>query len=202
MKIMTGKGIKCPVCNANHPLDPPDVTQLPPNYAVLVLLRSLAQKGVNTIPPDAPLCEVCSKAPATLVCIDCQPGSQFKFCKSCEQVEHNRPFEPVRRHRRYPKDQVPQKALAMFCTRHKSIEATHFSESTREFACTQCIGEQEKHNGAIQFELISDTVKRLRVQAKKLSVNSREIVGKLGEATARLDTIINELGPAEFRSKG
>lgn len=197
------KGIECPVCSVYHQIDLPDVTQFPPNYAIFEILtqQNLLRSDLNTgLPTD--MCEACTTSPVTMVCIDCQPGSQIKFCKLCEEKEHNREFEPVRRHRRYPKGQVPKHTMAIFCSRHRNNKAALFSESLNEFACNEaCTNEPEWYIRSTQFEPISDAVKRLRAQAQGLIKKSRKVVSRLAEMKTMISQEINALGPTAINVK-
>lgn len=200
---MTGRGVECPMCSLYHQIDLPDVTLFPPNYALLDIFAKTENNfqsatGTNTIQSDA-MCEVCMVAPATMVCVDCKPSSQIKFCKTCEYQEHNRGFYPVETHKRYLKDQVPQRSvigtIKLCCSRHKGNEAIYFSESLNEFACVEiCTKEPEWYIRSTQFEKISDAVKRLREKAQMLSNKSKSNVVALREAK---ETIVHEISCLE-----
>ena len=70
-KLMTPKGVKCPMCTSVHPLDQPNVLHLPPHYAVMQILKTSDDRtdpDVRRLPePD---CEYCKQMPAEKVCID------------------------------------------------------------------------------------------------------------------------------------
>ena len=199
---MTSRGIECPVCSVWHAIDLPDITLFPPNYAVRDILtrQNVLQSDSDSLPTDK--CVVCKEAPATMVCIDCQPGSQTKFCQKCEEKEHNRGFAPVRRHRRYPNDQVPWPAVTIYCSHHRGYKATLYSESLHEFACDEvCTSEPDWPSRSAQFEPMSEAVKRLRVQAQGLSVKSKNAVMKLRRAKKSIRHEITALEPTALRVK-
>ena len=197
-RLMTPKGAKCPVCNNVHPLDQPNVMQLPPNYAVMQILKTSddsASPEVQTLPkPD---CEYCKKNPAEKVCIDCSPGAQVKFCVQCDSEWHNRPFPPVQRHRRYPINQLP--TLTPTCSTHRSNEATLYSFQLNEFACSECSASSVlKHQ---QFEPIQQAVLKLRSRAQRLNQYSQEVIGRLSQSEVKIGQIVFELAPSVTTAK-
>lgn len=198
MKIMTTKGMKCPVCSKWHNLQRPDVMQLPPNYAVMEIVKHQVEPVENQATAQ-PKCEACKEVSATVVCLDCFPGSQFLFCDGCDSKEHNRPFAPVRRHRRFPIDNPPPAHI--ICTRHRGNRAIMFSVNLNQFACEECKQSPDWISRADQFEPVQEVVRRWRTQAQKLNQYSRDVVDKLTGSKRSLSRIIHELNPSASTAK-
>ena len=201
LMIMTPKGAKCPICNKLHPLDLPDVLQLPPNYAVLQVMQMSGGRvdtEVQSLPePD---CEYCLMRAAETVCIDCSPGDQVKFCSPCDLEWHNRPFLPVQRHRRYPINQLP--TVTPTCSEHSSNDATYYSLELNQFACTECTvspdWNSKKQN---QFEAIEQAPQRVRTRGQRLNRYSREVVERLSQSEREINQIVLELAPSVTATK-
>ena len=199
-KLMTPKGVKCPMCTSVHPLDQPNVLHLPPHYAVMQILKisdDCADPEVRSLPePD---CEYCKQMPAEKVCIDCNPGSQVKFCVQCDSEWHNRPFAPVQRHRRYPINQLP--TLTPTCSSHRSNEATLYSLRLNQFACNECTASPDWDLKQQEFEPIEQAVRRLRTRAQRLNQYSQEVVGRLSQSEIKISQIVFELAPSVTTTK-
>ena len=197
---MTPKGAKCPVCNNVDPLDQPNVLHLPPNYAVMQILKTSkdsAEPEVRSLPePD---CEYCKKNPAEKVCIDCSPGAQVKFCVQCDSEWHYRPFASVQRHRRYPINQLP--TLTPTCSTHRSNEATLYSLKLNQFACNECSASPEWVLNQHEFEPIQQAVLKLRSRAQRLNQYSQEVIGRLSQSEVKIGQIVFELAPSVTTAK-
>lgn len=206
LKIITPRGVPCPVCSRLHPLDNPDVMLLPVNHAVQEIMKNLAsQDQQDSIVKEEqqrelPSCGVCGTRSATVVCIDCDPGNQFKFCEACDRDEHMRPFGPAQRHKRFPVDKVPPNAL-MYCKRHPRVTATLYSETTNEFACNMCQMEEDWQGRAPLFQLISECTKKMRGKVQKMTKYTNDVVKKLSESKLNLETIMNNLEPGSMTVK-
>lgn len=197
-RIMTTRGIKCPVCSKWHNMERPDVQQLPPNYAVMEIVKDYVEPVENQATKQ-PKCDACNEKPASVVCLDCSPGSQFVFCEGCDSSEHNRPFAPVRRHRRFPIDKPPPAHI--ICTVHRSNQATLYSVSLSQFACDECKLSQDWVTRGPQFEPLHEAVRRLRTQTQKLNQYSRDVIDRLTGSNRTLSTIIHDLGPSASTAK-
>ena len=199
-RLMTPKGPKCPVCSKVHPLDQPNVLHLPPNYAVMQILKTSkdsADPEIRSLPePD---CEYCKTNPAEKVCIDCSPGAQVKFCVQCDSEWHNRPFPPVQRHRRYPVNQLP--TLKLTCSTHRSNEATCYSLKLNQFACNECSASPEWVLNQHEFEPIQQAVLKLRSRAQRLNQYSQEVIGRLSQSEVKIGQIVFELSPSATTAK-
>ena len=198
--MMTAKGVKCPICSTWHEVNRPDVTQLPPNITIIEILM---EKMENMQAPVSvqPLCGVCSINPATIACIDCQPGTPFKFCEDCDNREHNRNFGPVHRHRRFPADRVPVTSSFVCCSRHRTNKAVFFSEKHNEFACNTCESQSDWQIRREHFKVVSSSAQMVRSKLQTLNQSTRDIIGKLAESKLRLEGIIHELGPSASTAK-
>ena len=191
---MTTRGVSCPVCSRFHQLPAPDVMMLPMNHAVLEIVKSMA-KGEIAQQPD--ICAVCDKIAATVICVDCLPGTQFKFCDKCDRDEHMRNFGPARRHKRYPIDDPPSPNIDTFCPRHTSVAATLYSCTLAEFGCHLC--QQDPNwvqSHAMHFEPVHEVTEKLQGRVKKLTKYSNDMVVKLKESKQNLETIENGLEPS------
>ncbi len=204
MKIMTPRGIKCPMCSATHSLPRTDVTLVPINYAVQDIVKNVAgseQKKVST-KMEVPSCGVCKVNPAVSICIDCDPGKQFKFCGKCDTEEHTRPFGPAQRHRRFLIDQPHDFVTAyMSCSRHTQMTASLYSESLNEFACSLCTTEEDWSLRSVKFDLIADAAKRMRVKVQRLTVYTNDTVMRMGEFLHNLDEMMKNLEPSSMTVK-
>ena len=189
--MMTTRGVKCPYCLKEHPLNPPDITQLTPNALILEILRTKLenQKPITL----GPLCEVNCNNPATVVCADCEPGSLFKFCDACDRREHERDFGPVKRHRRYPIGQVPPSLKnSTPCYRHPQKQALYYSEQLQEFACDKCETLSDWSVRVRQFQPIDDCARRMRGYLQRLNQRGRDIIANLTESKIKIgDTLHN-----------
>ena len=202
MKIITSRGVRCPMCNHPHNLSSPDVMLLPINYAVQEVLKTIStNKGmVEQQQPDLPPCGVC-RNPATTICVDCEPGSHFNFCAKCDNEEHGRPFGPVQRHRRFPVDKAPSPNLYSGCPRHPAVSVSLFSESLNEFACSMCVSEEDWMTRGSQFELIVEATKRLQGKVHKLNKYTTDIIRRMNESKYTLETILRNLEPTTMEVK-
>ena len=202
MKIMTPRGVKCPMCSTMHPLSSPDVLLLPINHAVQEIVKNISTNDQKSITeqPELPPCGVCHNSPASIVCIDCQPGHQFKFCNQCDLDEHTRPFIPVQRHRRFPIDKAP---LLNFtpCSRHSHVPASLYSESLNEFACSECQKDEDWFTRGLHFEGVMEVAKRMRVKIQKLTKYISAVFKEITESKQNLETIMNDLEPASMTVK-
>ena len=200
LKILTSRGVKCPICSIEHPLSSPDVSQIPVNYAVLEILRNIV--GTSKDQPsdeNTPRCGVCNQKNAQVVCIDCQPGVKFLFCHPCDQQEHNRDFKPVQGHRRYPIDRVP--APVFTCSRHRDKQATLYSENLQEFACEECKRAPDWLTRSTMFVPIPDALNRLRSHTQKLNIYSLNVMSQLKDAKHKMKRIIDGLDPSASKAK-
>ncbi len=206
MKIMTSRGVKCPMCNLFHTLSSPDVTLLPINYAVQEILKNNISTGEDNLVdsqelmPELPPCGVC-KLPSSIICVDCMPGNHFHFCVKCDLEEHGRPFGPVQRHRRFPYDKAPGVGSLATCVRHPGVSVLFYSESLNEFACNMCVaGEYWAANGS-QFEAVSIATKKLQGHIRKLSKHTHDIIKRLAMSKQSLEEILNNLEPSAINVK-
>lgn len=200
MKLMTSRGVSCPVCNRFHTLSAPDVMLLPINYAVLDIVKNIDTQGQQS-EVQAPLCGVCKTSPATVICVDCEPGSLYNFCDTCDAGEHARPFGPAQRHKRFPIDDPPIPGSSGFCSRHTMVAATLYSDNLDEFACQVCEQEADWTSRIAHFEPISETAQRLRMNVKKLTKYTNDIIIKLRDSKQNLDTIVTDLEPGAVAVK-
>ena len=201
LMIMTAKGAKCPMCNNLHPLDQPNVLQLPPNYAVMQILTSDGRADQEVQNVSEPDCEYCSLRAAERVCIDCSPGNQVKFCGPCDSEWHNRPFPPVQRHRRYPINQLP--TVTPTCSVHSSNQATCYSLVLNRFACAECTvsSDWSLKQQQNQFEPIEQAVPRIRTRAQRLNQYSQDVVERLSQSEIKIYQIVAELAPSVTTTK-
>lgn len=202
MKIMTSRGVKCPMCNMMHTLSSPDVMLLPINYAVQDILKNISDddKLIDSQQPERPRCGVCPK-PATIVCVDCEPGSHFHFCVMCDKEEHLRPFGPVQRHRRFPSDKAPVIGTFTGCVRHPNVTVALYSETLNEFACSVCISEEDWPSKGIHFEPLGQATKKLQGRVQKLSKHTQDILNRLNVSKQMLEDILTNLEPASINVK-
>lgn len=202
MKIMTSKGIKCPMCSQVHPLSNPDVALVPINYAVQEILKSISGDGklMNSEQPDRPPCGVCRK-PASVICIDCEPGNHFHFCEKCDEEEHGRPFGPVQRHRRFPGDKAPVLGSLTGCVRHPNATVSFYSETLNEFACNLCVAEEDWSLRVVHFTSVSQATKKLQGRVQKLSKHTLDILSRLTGSRQMLEDILTNLEPASLNVK-
>ncbi len=201
-RIVVGRTIKCPICNQLHKLLKANVLELSPNYAVLQLTKTDDEGMQRIIPQSKPLCEYCSHVPATIVCVDCNPtGEHVKFCAECEWKEHNRPFKPVQRHKRFDINQVPVEMFRIVCSTHHSKTATMYSISLGEFACDECTKALDWETRERLFEPTQTAVERLRTEAQRLNQYSRDVLNNLAAAETELASIIYELSPSASSAK-
>lgn len=195
---MTTRGVSCPVCNRFHHLSSPDVMQLPINFAVLDLVKSVAQN--RAVLPD--VCAVCKETAASVICVDCVPGTHFKFCDKCDRGEHMRGFGPAQRHKRFPIDDPPALDPSIFCPRHTGVAVNLYSRDYAEFACHLCQQDDNwVQSHAMHFEPIHEVSGKLHERVKRLTKYSNDIVQKLKESGQNLETIDNELEPGAMRVK-
>ena len=195
MKLLTPRGVKCPVCSKLHPLSSPDVTLLPVNYAVQQIIMSTS----NSSTAGEEQCAVCKAEIATIICIDCSPGDHFKFCAKCDFEEHNRPFGPVQRHKRFPIDDVPPLAH-MTCPRH-SVPATLYSESLDEFACNSCTRASDWSSRSPFFEPYPNAAKKMRNKVQRMTKYTNDVTKRLTGAKLNLEAIIGDLEPGSMEVK-
>ena len=198
MKLITPRGVTCPMCNTLHPLPNPDVALLPINYAV----QDIIQANSNPPPVDVEQCDVCSTSAAKMICIDCQPGSQFKFCENCDKKEHSRPFPPVQRHRRFPIDPSTSHASStVTCLRHATIAATLYSQSLHEFACSTCTMDADWESRSLLFESCASAAQKMRYKVQKMTKYTNEVTKRLTGARQDLESIMKELEPKSLSVK-
>lgn len=189
------------MCNRPHDLPNPDVMLLPINYAVQEILKTVSTKDVvERQPPELPPCGVC-RNPATVICVDCEPGARFNFCVKCDHEEHGRPFGPVQRHRRFPIDRAPCPNIYAGCPRHPSVTASFFSESLNEFACNVCITEEDWVSRSSQFDLVVEATKRLQGKVQKLNKHTTDIIRRINGSKLTLETILSNLEPTTMEVK-
>ena len=188
----------CPVCSKLHPLANPDVTLLPINYAVQDII--LASSNEPTV--DKEHCAVCLVKPAFMICIDCEPGKHYKFCKQCDLEEHSRSFGPVQKHRRFAIDDVaaPILSYSMTCARHNA-PATLYSERSDEFACSNCTRDTDWDARSPFFEHYASAAKKLRNKVQRMTKYTNESTKRLMEARKTMETIMNELEPGSMAVK-
>lgn len=199
MKIMTPRGVRCPMCNLPHHLSSPDVMLLPINYAVQQILKTISTE-VDQEQPDLPPCDVC-RNPATIICVDCEPGNHYNFCVKCDHEEHGRPFAPVQRHRRFPIDKAPSPSSYARCPRHPTVTVLFFSESSNEFACNLCTSEQDWATRSPQFEVIGEVSKRLRGKVQKMNKYTTDTINRLTLSRQTLENILSHLEPSSMDVK-
>lgn len=201
-RIVYQRSIKCPVCNRVHRLPKSNILELSPNYAVLQLAKTEEEGMQRIIPQTKPLCEYCLTKPATMVCVDCNPGGEHvKFCNECEIKEHNRSFRPVQRHKRFPIDQVPVESFRIICSTHHSKTATMYSVGLNQFACEECTVAQDWSTRHHHFEPIDKALRRLRTEAQRLNQYSKDVLTSLASAESELSSIVYELEPAASNAK-
>lgn len=195
------------MCNRLHPLSTPDVMLLPINYAVQDIVKNISMneqtdqddeiKDGQELPP----CGVCAANSAAVVCIDCDPGNQFKFCEKCDRDEHTRPFGPAQRHRRFPIDIAPIPNSSICCSRHSMVTASLYSEDLNEFACHLCKLDEDWQPLIQHFDPISEVTKKLRGKVQKLMKYTNDATKKITESRLNLETIINDLEPGSMEVK-
>ena len=190
------------MCNHPHNLSSPDVMLLPINYTVQEILKTVStnESVVERLPPDLPPCGVC-RNPATVICVDCEPGNHFNFCIKCDNDEHGRPFGPVQRHRRFPIDAAPCPNSYAGCPRHPSVTVSLFSESLNEFACNMCVTEEEWVSRSSQFDLIVESTKKLQGKVQKLTKYTTDIIRRMNDSKQTLETILSNLEPSTMEVK-
>lgn len=177
---------------------------LPINYAVQEIMKNLSATSNDDQDPANELvatCGVCNLNPATVVCVDCDPGKHFRFCAGCDHDEHSRPFGPVMRHKRYPLGEAPAPPSTMFCSRHPQEAASLYSEASNEFACSTCQLEGDWSGRAATFELVVEATKRMRVKVQKLTKYINVRSKELSDSKQNLETILNSLEPASMTVK-
>lgn len=189
------------MCSRLHPLPNPDVMLLPINYAVQDIMKNLSSKEQDSILEQRATCGVCKISPATVICVDCDPGNHFKFCATCDQEEHTRPFGPAQRHKRFPIDKAPMPSTYLYCTRHPRVSASLYSETSNEFACNMCQMDEDWTGRCSLFEHIGEMTKRMRVKVQKLTKYTNDMTKKLSDSKQNLDTIINSLEPGSMTVK-
>ena len=196
-----GKSIKCPMCSLLHWLLNPNVIELSPNYAVLQVSKT-GNEMQQVVQYTKPLCEYCHQKAAAIVCVDCNPGGgHVRFCVDCERLEHNRPFFPVQRHRRFPIDQVPVEPPRIICSIHHANDATLYSISLNQFSCDECTINPDWLQRHHLFEPIDQAVRRMRVEAQRLNQYSKEVINRLTNSESTLSKIIYELSPSLSTAK-
>ncbi len=201
-RIVMGRSLKCPICSQIHQLPKSSILELSPNYAVLQLTKTDEEGMQRIIRKTMPLCEYCGKVEATMICVDCNPtGVHVRFCSECEWKEHNRPFRPVQRHKRFPIDQVPVESYRIICSTHHSKDATMYSVCLNQFACEECTMAQDWPTRYQNFEPIDRAVRRLRTEAQRLNQYSKDVLNSLASAESNLSKIVYELGPSVSNAK-
>ena len=137
-KMSNPLGIKCPYCHAVTPVGIMGISALPENVTLIMLISELRNKNVaQDEVAIKDLCCACQKEEAIKICFSCDPAG-CKLCEACCTSEHNRGFAPLRNHRpiiirdfgRIPKNT---------CHTHHGQSYTHYSETTRLFACQNCL---------------------------------------------------------------
>ena len=202
MKILSSRGVPCPMCSRLHPLTNPDVMLLPINYAVQDIMKNISSREQNSILKQVATCGVCNLQPATVVCVDCDPGKHFNFCTKCDQEEHTRPFGPAQRHKRFDIDKVPTvPSTYIHCPRHLRVTALFYSESTNEFACNMCHMEEDWPSRSSQFEHINEITKRMRVKVQRWTKYTNDMTKQLSDSKQMLETILNSLEPGSMAVK-
>ena len=199
MRMISGKGMKCPICSKWHPLQEPDVARIPINFAVLDIVRNIVPVQ-NPEEVKGPQCEACRVKPSTIVCLDCSPGSYYRFCVDCDKSEHERGFAPSARHRRRAEGKIPS-SIHVFCSEHPKNEATYFSVELNQFACHECTTNPIWVTRSRDFEPIADAVTKLRGNAQRMIQHSREILDRLSDSKRELIDVVNGLGGAGGEAK-
>lgn len=163
-------------------------------------MKSLSTQQQDSIvnQRECPPCGVCGKNSATVICVDCEPGSHFRFCDKCDTDEHNRPFGPAQRHKRFPIDQAPNPGSYIFCSRHPRVTASLYSEALNEFACSICQTDSDWVTRVLQFVLISDCTKKMRLKVQNFTKYTNDMNKKLSESKQNLETIMNNLEPVSM----
>lgn len=191
--------MKCPICSKWHPLQEPDVARIPINFAVLDIVRNIVPVQ-NPEEVKGPQCEACRVKPSTIVCLDCSPGSYYRFCVDCDKSEHERGFAPSARHRRRAEGKIPS-SIHVFCSEHPKNEATYFSVELNQFACHECTTNPIWVTRSRDFEPIADAVTKLRGNAQRMIQHSREILDRLSDSKRELIDVVNGLGGAGGEAK-
>ena len=198
-------GVKCAFCNSLHELSRPDPTLIPVNHAVLEIIKvSDSKKFEDKKGKDVgPQCEykgVHCVGSANWVCFDCNPTTNTMFCEMCIKTEHERGFEPVARHRRMLMAHVNNPYTAP-CSYHPGNMATLYSVKLQQFACIECNSRLDFNEQKDLFVPISDSVKRLRTQGKRMVMYSQDILAKLNVSLLSISANNAELGPSVQQTK-
>ena len=129
--------ITCPQCGqlSNEP-DAPNIALM--SY-ISVQNQKLDPSRVREVPAprQAVVCQHCNSRDVCFVCYQCVPAG-FRFCKSCCEKEHERPFGPVKLHNPVPIDQVKYGVLLPICEKHKDESCELYSFKQNSFVCTMC----------------------------------------------------------------
>ena len=164
--------MRCPICRIEHLLPLPGVAQIPVNSAVLEIIQQYDAEGEKSYQ-----CQVCNLKIAQVYCIDCLRGSKFFFCQTCDQCEHNRPFQPVQDHRRF---KISTKKC--ICSRHSDKQAILYSEKLSQFACEECTRSNDWLARSAMFVPIPDALNKLRFHSQNLSIFSLKAIRQLEES--------------------
>lgn len=150
---------------------------------------------------ELPLCGVCNKETASIVCVDCDPGNHFKFCVACDSSEHTRPFGPAQRHRRFPIDKAPIPSTKISCSRHTSVTAVYYLVGVDEFACNLCKADEDWSVRGSQVDLLTNATKNMRLKVQKLTKYTGDISKKLTESKSNLERTMSSLEPESMALK-
>lgn len=172
-----------------------EISNIPINYSIIDMLAINMNSAKEEAEND--YCEACATVPAAIVCLSCSPLG-FKFCIECDNQEHDRPFKPVRLHRRIPlKDFEP----TIMCSRHAGTPATHFSESLNQFACVQCHSETDWSTKSGQFLQVSDAAEQMRARAAKINLLCNNTMKQLHDTQKELDSTLLKLSDSASQAK-
>lgn len=181
----TGSFIRCPNCCVMHSISRPDPTVLPPNLAVVDIIKDHVTKVIQSS-SDSVVCELCKDCEAEIVCTGCDTNQPVHFCARCDEKEHTRSIF-TQRHKRSP-------LYRTFCSVHTRIRATFYSERKAVLICQQCQSE-----GGVEHDdckPIRDAAKQLRQEARERNKNVGRVVERCNHTQQTLTSAINDLLPA------
>lgn len=91
-------------------------------------------------PRQAVVCQHCNSRDVSHVCYQCLPAG-FRFCRSCCEMEHDRPFSAVKLHDPVPIEQVRYGVLLPRCEKHQNQSCELYSFKSNNFVCAMCTQE-------------------------------------------------------------
>ena len=157
--------ITCPQCGQlSNEQDVPNIALM--SY-IAVQNQKMDPSRVREVPAprQAVFCQHCNSRDVSFVCYQCLPAG-FRFCRSCCELEHVRPFSAVKLHNPVPIEQVKYGVLLPRCEKHNTQSCELFSFKWNNFVCGLCTQEPDFVSG--DYQDVQSVVEDIRAMVPPL----------------------------------